>query len=142
MKRLFEILVKTLFALAAASSALAGLWIALTPQTIHHITAVQEGADPSTAIETTAQVSWYQVQGWWGIAILIIFAALYSLPTYFLWRGRFVAVGVFAVLALLLTFLAGFSIGGIYLPAAIALLLGLVLLVISRFIPKVDPIFT
>ena len=139
MKRYLDPLVKALFALAAAWSVIAGLWIAFTPQTVHSITATQQGADPAATLETTAKVSWYQVQGVWGIAILLIFAALYSLPAIFMWRGKRLPSGVLTVLALVLTFLAGFSIGGFYLPAALIALLGLIVLVLSGFISKVDP---
>lgn len=78
--------------------------------------------------ESTTQVvrhlNWYESQGWWGVAILFIFAALYYGPLHFYNRGRRGMVVLFGLVAIVLSLLAGFSVGGFYLPGALALLLG------------------
>jgi hypothetical protein len=74
------------------------------------------------------EVSWYQMQGWWGIAILIIFAALFYAPWHFLRRGSAWTAALFALVGILLTLLTGFSIGGYYFIGAVGLLLGLLTL--------------
>ena len=76
---------------------------------------------------TATPISFFEMQGWWGVWILIAFAALYYGPLHFYRRDSQGMAVLFAVSAILLTILAGFSIGPFYLPAALALLAGLVL---------------
>ena len=82
--------------------------------------------------EQVRQQSWYASQGPWGVAILIIFSSLYAVPYYFHIRDRIRLRALFALLALVLTYLAGFSIGGYYLPAAGALIIAFLALGIVR----------
>jgi hypothetical protein len=77
------------------------------------------------------QISWYEMQGWWGIAILFIFAALFYAPWHFLRRGSRWTAALFAFVGVVLTLLTGFSVGGYYFIGALALLFGLLTLLFA-----------
>lgn len=120
--------VRFFFTLAAVWGALAGLIIFFIPMgTSVTSTITSNGGNEMT----TTQVSFFEMQGWWGIWILLVFAALYYGPLHFYRRGSRALAALFAVAAIILAALAGFSIGSFYLPAALALFLGLVLLPFS-----------
>jgi ABC-type long-subunit fatty acid transport system fused permease/ATPase subunit len=81
-----------------------------------------------TGTQTVQHLNWYESQGWWGVAILFIFAALYYGPLHFYKRGQRGMATLFGLVTIVLTVLAGFSIGFLYLPGAAAVLFALVLL--------------
>lgn len=81
-----------------------------------------------TGTQTVQHLNWYETQGWWGVAILFIFAALYYSPLHFYKRGQRGLAAALGLAAIVLTLLAGFSIGFIYLPDAAAVSLGLLLM--------------
>ncbi|HKY78363.1 MAG TPA: hypothetical protein VI688_08525 [Anaerolineales bacterium] len=74
------------------------------------------------------QLSWFESQGWWGVAILFIFSALYYAPHRFLNLGQNSMVYLFGLAAIALTILAMFSVGGIFIYSGFFVLLGLTLL--------------
>ena len=115
---LMKNLPRYLFIAAALLALAASLLILLTPTQVHSIT---------NGVETTTRISLYEAQGWWGVVVLIIFADLYFAPLFFHLRGKLAWSLVTGIGALLLTVLAGFSIGPAYLPAAGALLMALIL---------------
>jgi len=120
--------VHALFTFAAIWGLVAGLTIFFIPFGM----SVTETATSSGSSETTvAQVAFFEMQGWWGIWILIAFAALYYGPLHFYRRGSRALAALFAVVAITLTLLAGFSIGPFYLPGGLTLLVGLVLFLFS-----------
>lgn len=82
-------------------------------------------------VVTERQLSWSESQGWWGIAILFIFSALYYGPLRFLDNGRIGLVYVFGLAVIALTFLAMFSIGPFYLPSALLVILALALIALD-----------
>jgi hypothetical protein len=129
---------KALIAFAALWALGASLVILFTPVEIHEIEAVVTPSGDSTPQESIKYQSWYQTQGAWGVAVLFIFAGLYALPAWLAWRTgtRWVWLALASFVALLLTFLAGFSIGGFYLPAGLALLAGMALLGVGRAAQK------
>lgn len=87
--------------------------------------AVAEGTDMPAQVQ---HISWVEMQGWWGVAILFIFAALFYGPWHFLRRGSKWMAALFAVAGIVLTLLTGFSVGGYYFIGAAALQLGLLTL--------------
>ncbi|MQC25894.1 MAG: hypothetical protein DWG76_00375 [Chloroflexi bacterium] len=89
--------------------------------------------------EVPYRVSWYESQGWWGVVVVLAYAALYYAPLHFYRRERPGAAAVFGAVTLALTVLAGFSIGLVYFPAALALLLGLVVMGVRRLGPGQEP---
>ncbi len=85
-------------------------------------------ANRESGVQIVRHLNWYESQGWWGIAILFIFAALFYGPLRFYNRGQRGMAALFGLMTIILTVLAGFSIGAFYLPGAMALLIGLLLL--------------
>lgn len=128
--------VRILFLLAGVWALVAGVWILLTPFTVESITATEAGADTATAVRTVEQISWYQAQGVWGVFVLALFAILYGGAAWLVWRRRRLAGAGVAVLALLLTFLAMFSIGAYYLPAAALSLIALLWLGLNALLTR------
>jgi len=125
---------RTLLLAAGLWSIAAGIYLLLTPMTVHEITASATADGAQTTEQTTRQVSWYQVQGQWGVFILIVFAALYASIGLFAWRHHLVAAALASLAATTLTLLAGFSIGPFYLPATLAVLLGWLAMGIGRLV--------
>jgi hypothetical protein len=126
-------LVSIPLAAAALWSWVAGVWIFLFAGG----TQVTETIDASGRSETSIeQISWFQSQGWWGIAILLIFMALYTAPLYFYRRGRTALYFLFTFAAIALSLLAGFSIGPAYLPASAILIVALLLHIVVGNLPR------
>lgn len=122
--KLIDQLEQIFFVFAAIWSFGAGLYWLLSPVTIHEITAQSTANGSSTVEETARQATWYQVQGWWGVAVLVIFALLYLSVAIFAIRRQRVPLAIASLLAVVVTLLAGLSIGPLYLPAVIAVLAG------------------
>ncbi len=99
-------------------------------------TQVSESTD---GLGTVRQLSWFESQGWWGIAILFIFSALYYGPLRFWGIGRHGMVYLFGITAIAVTVLAMFSIGLLYLPSALLVLLGLLLLSVELLTRQKNP---
>lgn len=95
-----------------------------------------EVSETSNGLQTVRHLTWFEAQGWWGIAILFIFSALYYGPLRFHQRGRSWMVILFGLVAISLTFLAMFSIGLLYLPSALSVLFGLLFVLIDLIIRK------
>ena len=138
MYRLIKLITRILFAFAALWSIGAGLWIALTPLPVESVTIFQSVTGESTFEQATRQVSWYSAQGLWGIIVLLIFAGMYAGAAYLAWKSKKWPAGLLSILAGVLTILAGFSIGAFYLPAALAVLVGTILLLIPNPAPASD----
>jgi hypothetical protein len=119
------------FFLSGLLAVLASIYIAVAPLTVTSITA-QDGLEGTSVNETTLQVSWFAVQGWWGMVVLALFAVLYLGNAWLAITRRYRVFTITALVVLVLTYLAGFSIGGFYIPAAILLLLGTALLLLGR----------
>jgi len=124
------------FLLAAIWAIGAGIYLLLSPTVIEEIAATS-GADGSITIEELSkQASWYEVQGAWGVIVLLIFALLYSSTAYLAWRTRLIALAIASSLALMLTVLAGFSIGFLYIPALSMVVIGWLTLGIAKIVRR------
>lgn len=123
---------RLLVVLAAIWAVGVSLYFFFSPITIHSITATSVLGDLERVEATTLTRSWYQVQGLWGIIVLVLFAGLYVVAPYLVWRSTYVALAILSLAALTLSYLAGFSIGLFYLPSAFGLLIGTTLLWLSR----------
>jgi hypothetical protein len=107
--------------------------------TVQEIT-VTVGSDGGQTIEELSrQPSWYEAQGAWGVIVLIIFALLYSSIAILALRNRLIALSIAISLALLLTYLAGFTIGGFYIPALLMVVVGWLVLCLARIVQKIRP---
>jgi len=123
---------KFLVVLAAVWAVGVSLYIFFSPITIHSITATTVSGGSESVEASTLTKSWYQVQGIWGIFVLVLFAGLYVVALYLAWRSAYLALAILSLVALTLSYLAGFSIGLFYLPSVVGLLIGTVLLWLSR----------
>ena len=112
------------FLFAAVWAIGAGIYLLLSPTTIQEIVATTSTDGSQTIEELSRQVSFYEVQGVWGVIVLLIFALLYSSTAYLALRNRLVALAIASSLALTLTVLAGFSIGLLYFPALLTVVVG------------------
>jgi len=118
---------KTIVGIAAAWAVGVSLHILLSPVTISGVTATLR-RDSSEVVEVfTRQQSWYEAQGLWGVLGLVIFSGFYLLALRVAWKGKYRALAVMGVVAIALSVVTGFSVGGAYLPSAVGLLIGALL---------------
>ena len=125
---------RTLLLAAGLWSIAVGIYLLFTPMTVQEITASATAGGAQTTDQITKQVSWYHVQGRWGVFILLVFTALYASVGLLARRNHLVAAALTSLAATTLTFLAGFSIGPFYLPTTLALLLGWLAMGIGKLI--------
>ena len=120
--------------LAATLAVGASLYIFSLPVSVHGVTDLML-RDSSTVVQAfTREQSWYEARGLWGILWLVIFSGLYLLAIRVAWRGNHLALAIMSVIAVALSIVAGFSIGGTYLPAALGLFIGTLMLLSSRLL--------
>jgi hypothetical protein len=129
---------QALLIFSAVWSVAIGIWIAASPMyTSEVVTNSGPGPVVSSALGRSS-TSFFSVNGAWGIMILGIFAIAYSSGIFFFRRCRTGWTLVTGLFAILLTFLAGFSIGPVYLPAALATLLALILMGAKNISPRAE----
>ena len=124
------------FLLAAIWAIGAGIYLLLSPMVIQEFVATTSADGSRTIEELSRQVSWYEVQGVWGVRVLLIFALLYSSTALLASRKRLVALAIASSLALILTALAGFSIGLLYIPALLMVVIGWLTLVLAKIVRR------
>jgi hypothetical protein len=66
--------------------------------------------------------------------VLVIFAGFYLLAVRLAWRSRYIALAILSVVAIALSIITGFSVGAIYLPAALGLIIGTVMFLSSQWL--------
>lgn len=136
MRFSLELVVRAAFLIGVLWSVIAGVAILLSPVMVESATAdIPEGegaADRPQPRFTVERRTWYQVQGAWGVAVLVLFSAAYGGAAALIWRRSYLAGTTLSLLAAIMTVLAGFSIGLMYLPAAVAVLLGLLILGLAQ----------
>jgi uncharacterized membrane protein len=121
-----------LVGIAAGLAVLASLYIFFSPLQVSSLTATSVSGAPEIVEETTTQATWFQLQGWWGIFILLLFAALFCLA-YYLARIQAVTwLGILSIALVMLSYLSGFSIGLYYLPAVLLLIIGTGTMIFSK----------
>ena len=113
----------------------ASLYILLAPISGQGVTLRRNFGEQRSVVETfTTEQSWYEAQGLWGVVVLVIFAGLYLLAVHFAWRSSYIALTVLSVIAIALSIVTGFSIGGLYFPAAVGLFIGAMIFLCYRLI--------
>ena len=122
------------FLFAAIWAIGAGTYLFLSPTTIQEGVATISADGGQTIEELSRQASWYEVQGVWGVIVLLIFALLYSSTAFLALRNRLVALAIASSLALMLTLLAGFSIGLLYIPASLMVVVGWLTLGLAKIV--------
>lgn len=121
-----------LFAFAAFWSIGASLYLLLSPVTIHEMIAESTANGSEAAEEITRQASLYAAQGIWGVFVLVLFALLFSIVAFLAFKSMYLALAAASILAVVFTFLAGFSVGPMYLPAVLVILLAWIVLGIAK----------
>ena len=125
---------KLIVAMAGSWAIGASFFIFFSPVTARGVTS-RAFRDSSIVVETfTKQQSWYEAQGLWGIFVLVIFAGLYLLGVRLAWRNRYVALAILSVILIALSIISGFSIGGIYMPAALGMFVGTLMFLSARLL--------
>lgn len=113
-----------------------GIWMIAIPLRVSEQIALSESGSSLGQVFNEYQVSFYSVQGVWGIFILVLFALLYGSSAWLYIRSRHGLASATGSAALILTYLAGFSIGPAYLPAALATLAALILIALRYLNPQ------
>jgi hypothetical protein len=111
-------IIRGIFLAAALLALAASAYILLTPLPYVEI-------DSETGAILRGTSTWLERQGWWGVFVLMVYAAVYTLPAAAYSRGSLPWALIFGVLAAVLTWLAGFSIGPAYFPALSLLIIAL-----------------
>ena len=125
---------KLLVAIAAAWAVGASLYIFSLPVTMHGVTSfMMPNSGPVVETITTEQ-SWYAAHGLWGTFWLVFFSGLYLVATRAAWTGNHIGLAIISVVAVVLSVVTGFSIGGAYLPAALGLLIGSFMFISSKLV--------
>ncbi|MCH8877534.1 MAG: hypothetical protein IIA89_12035 [Chloroflexi bacterium] len=124
------------FLLVALLAIGASIYFLLSPTTIQEVVATTSANGSQTIEELSRQASWYEVQGVWGVVVLLIFALLYSSTAYLALRNRLVALAIASASALMLTVLAGFSIGPLYIPALLMVVVGWLTLGLGKMVRR------
>jgi len=89
--------------------------------------------DSTIVVEAfTREQSWHEAQGLWGILWLVFFSGLYLLAVRVAWKGNRIALAITSVTAVALSIVTGFSIGSAYLPAALGLFIGTLMILSSK----------
>ena len=128
------------FVFGALWSVGASIRILLTPMNFQSVIATIAEDGSESVEEVVKQVSWYEMQGLWGVIILIIFAFLFSTIGVLAFRGRLIILAVFSLLAISLTILASLSIGLLYFPAVLLVVIGWILLGLEKLLRPSDQI--
>jgi hypothetical protein len=121
----------TFFILSALWALTAGFIILLRPLTVNEQVAQQVAGSSGSTETVTRQVSWFAVQGVWGIVVLLLFTLIFAVGAFASIRDRSLLLAAASLTALALTYLSGFSIGMYYLPSAAAVVLGWVIVTIG-----------
>lgn len=107
------------------------IYIFFAPQVIQGVTATTVPGEPQVVEEFTTVTTWYKVQGLWGSILLGLFAGLYVLGVVLARRANYRFLAGLCVVALSLSYLAGLSIGLLYLPAALSMALGTLMMIFA-----------
>ncbi len=125
---------KLIVAIAASWAVGASIYIFSSPVSVHGVTGLML-RDTSTVAEAfTREQSWYEAQGLWGILWLVVFSGLYLLALRVALRGNHIALAMVSVTAVALSIVTGFSIGSAYLPAALGLFIGTLMILSSKLL--------
>ena len=126
---------RVVVAIAAAWAMGASLYIFFSPVSGRGVRTTGFVGSPNAVVETfTTEQSWYEAQGLWGLVVLLIFALFYLLAVRLAWRSRYTTLAILSVVAIALSIITGFSVGVIYLPAALGLFVGTLMFLASRWL--------
>jgi hypothetical protein len=99
-------------------------------------TATGVPGQPSVTTTTSGQLPWLSQVGPFAVAVMLFFSLLLAAIAVAEWREAFVFAAPLTLLALVVTFITGFSIGGLYFPGAAAAFLGALLLAVEKLVSR------
>lgn len=123
---------KLVIAIAAIWAMGASLCVVSLPVSIGGVTDVllRDSSTMSAILER--EQSWYEAQGFYGFFWLAFFSGLFLMAIRTAWTGNYISLTSIGLTVSVLSIVTGFSIGIAYLPAAIGLLIGTLMLIASR----------
>lgn len=101
-------------------------------------TATSTPGQPPVTTTTSGQNPWLSQAQPISIAFMIAFSLLLAGTGFAVWRGALGIALSLSFLALVFTFITGFSIGGLYFPGAVAAFLGTLLLAVEKLTRRSD----
>lgn len=125
---------KLIVAIAAAWAVGASLYIFSLPVSVHGVTAVMIPNSGTVVEAITKEQSWYEAQGLWGTLWLVFFSGLYLVAIQVAWSDNHIGLAIISMIAIALSVVTGFSIGGAYLPAGLGLFIGSAMLLSSKLV--------
>jgi uncharacterized membrane protein YdfJ with MMPL/SSD domain len=96
------------------------------------------GQPPVTTTTTSGQNPWLSQAQPISIAFMIAFSLLLAGTGFAVWRDALGIALTLSLLALVFTFITGFSIGGLYFPGAVVAFLGTLLLAVEKLTRRPD----
>ncbi len=102
------------------------------------ITSTGTSGQPPVTTTTSGQNPWLSQAGPVAIIVMIAFSLLLAGTAVAVWRGTLALAAPLTLVVLIVTFITGFSIGGLYFLGAAVLFLEVVLLSIEKFVGRPD----
>jgi hypothetical protein len=124
--------IRRIFSVAVAlwALALAVFYLFFAKISFASTTATGVPGQPPVITNTTGQIPWISQAQPVAVAFMLAFSLLLFIAAVGLWRSSLAIALPLSLLALVFSFITGFSIGGLYFPgAAVAFLAGLILIV-------------
>jgi hypothetical protein len=127
-------IIRRVLALAVAIWALALIvfYLFFAKISFESSTATGLPSQPPVTVTTTGQLSWLSQAQPISVAFMLAFSILLIAAAAALWRNSLAFSVPLTLLALVFTFISGFSIGGLYFPGAVAAFLGVFLLAVGK----------
>jgi hypothetical protein len=100
------------------------------------ITSTGTPGQPPVSTTATGQNAWLSQAGPVAIIVMFAFSLLLAGTAVAVWRGTLALAAPLTLVVLIVTFITGFSIGGLYFLGAAVLFLEVVLLSIEKFVGR------
>ncbi len=128
------LIVRRVLALAVALWALAlfVFYLFFAKISFESTTASGTPGQPPVTTTTSGQFPWLTQVGPIAIVVMFAFSILLVAAAFAVWRGTLALAVPLCLIALVFTFITGFSIGGLYFPGAAAACLGTLLLAVEK----------
>ncbi|MAU00196.1 MAG: hypothetical protein CL608_23900 [Anaerolineaceae bacterium] len=109
------------------------LWaMAMTVSIMVSPAAMTATATPAGQPAEPMAIGWFEYAGFYGTVLLLLWTALFGVAAWAAWEKRTAVLAFIAIPVLIFSWLTMFSFGGGYIPAAIALVAALLLLILQK----------
>jgi len=119
-------------AVAVWALAVAGYFLFFAKISFESITISSNQGEPPVTTRSSGQIAWLSEAEPLSVAAMLTFSLLLSASAAAQWRGALAVAAPLSLLALVATYITGFSIGGLYFPGAAGALLGTAVLAIEK----------